>query len=69
MKAKLNVIERLTVMQILPQENNFSTLKLIRNLTDKIGLNADELKKFGVTQTPEGQVSWNKKGVVKSPYS
>ena len=61
--TKLNVIERLSILQILPKENNFSTLKLIRDLNNKIGMSADELKKFGVVQTKEGQVKWNSEGV------
>lgn len=59
--TKLNVIERLTILGILPKEDSFATLKLIRDLTSKIGLNADELKTFEIKQEG-GNVSWNKKG-------
>ena len=59
---KLNVIERLTILQILPRETDFSALKLIRDLNDKVGLSADDFKKFDV-KTDNGQVKWNKEGI------
>ena len=58
---KLNVPERLTLLQVLPQEGNFLTLKIIRDLTEVVGLNEKEFKKFGIKEA-DGQVSWNQKG-------
>ena len=55
---KLNVSERLTLLQGLPQEGNFLTLKIIRDLTEVVGLNEKEFKEFGIKEA-EGQVSWN----------
>ena len=65
---KLNVQERLMAMNILPREGGMLTLRLIRELTAKLGLNADELKEFEVKQ--EGQtITWNEKGKEEKPIS
>jgi len=59
---KLNVGERLILLQVLPQEGNFLTLKIIRDLTEVVGLNEKEFKEFGIKEAG-GQVSWNQKGI------
>lgn len=61
MKIKLNAIERLTILNLIPLENNISTLRLIRDMTSKVGLSADELKEFGVVKDGP-TIKWNKKG-------
>ena len=61
MKVGLNVSERLSLMGIMPKEDNFVRLKLIRRLVDKVGLSATEITQFGLKQ--EGmQVTWNEEG-------
>ena len=66
MEIKLNVYERLLAMQLLPQEGNYITLKLIRDLSSKLGLSADEMKEYDIKQLQDkegkSQVSWNAKG-------
>ena len=58
---KLNVMERLTLLSILPKEGNFVTLKVLRSLTSNLGLSESELKEFDVKQNDQ-QVTWNEKG-------
>jgi len=58
---KLNVLERLTLLGILPKEGNFVTLKVLKSLKDNLGLSEEELKKFEVTQDGE-RIAWNEKG-------
>jgi len=58
---KLNVLERLTLLGILPKEGNFVTLKVLRSLKENLGLSEEELKKFEVTQDGE-RIAWNEKG-------
>lgn len=58
---KLNVIERLTLLQILPQEGNFLTLKVLRDLTSILAMTEKEFKEFDIKQVDE-QVTWNLKG-------
>ena len=58
---ELNVFERLMLLSILPQEGNFVTLKVLRELKSNLALGEKELKEFEVIQEGE-QVKWNIKG-------
>lgn len=58
---KLNVPERLTLLQVLPQEGNFLTLKIVRDLSEGVGLNEKAFNEFEITEA-DGQVTWNQKG-------
>jgi hypothetical protein len=63
---KLNVLERVMLGQILPQEANFSQFKIITDLKMQISFDEKETKLFGITQTLDsegkGQVNWKKDG-------
>jgi len=61
MKVGLNVIERGTILSILPKEGNFITLRLIRDLASKVGLSAQEITDFEIVTT-ENRTTWNMKG-------
>ena len=61
MEKKLNIGERLIILQILPKEDNFATLKLIRDLVNKIGISADEHSDFELKQNGD-KIIWNEKG-------
>jgi hypothetical protein len=61
MRVGLGVGERLMVLGVLPKEGNFVTLKVIRNLIDKLGLTTEEIEKFEVIQEG-GQVTWKQEG-------
>ena len=53
MKVFLNVSERISLgSSILPSENNFVTLKVVRNIKKQIGFSEEELKNF-VIKTEE----------------
>jgi len=58
---KLNVLERLTLLQILPPEGNFVTLKIVRDLTSILAMTEKEYKDFDIKQEG-GQIKWNLKG-------
>ena len=58
---KMNVLERLTLLQILPKESNFATLMIVKNLTSSLGLSEDDYKEFEIKQE-ENQIIWNQKG-------
>ena len=66
-EVKLNCGERLVAMQLLPKEGSFATLRLLRELTGKLGLSADEVKEFEVEETGEGRIKWGKKGMEDKP--
>lgn len=62
---KLNVGERLMLLQVLPPEGNIVTLKIVRNLVDLVGISEEEHKEFEIKKEgpKENQrVSWNVKG-------
>lgn len=48
--VKMNAVERLTAMMLLPQEGSFVTLRIQRELTAKLGMNDEEYKEFGIEQ-------------------
>jgi len=58
---KLNLMERITILQILPKEGSFATLKITRELQDKLGMSENEYKEFGIEEL-NGQIKWNEKG-------
>lgn len=63
MKIGLNVAERLTLMGLLPKEGNFVTLKIIRNLSEKVGISQEEYIKFEIQEDPEAnRVKWGPEG-------
>ena len=58
---KMNVLERLILLGILPKESNFATLMIVKNLTSSLGLSEDDYKEFEIKQE-ENQIIWNQKG-------
>ena len=68
MNIGLNVLERSTLLGILPKEGNIITLRLNRELTGKVGLSAEDFANFEIktTQDPKDPdkswTSWNAKG-------
>ena len=58
---KLNVLERITALGIMPEVGNFATLKIVQDLRMVLSLTEAEFKEFGVKQKGE-QMSWSPKG-------
>ena len=58
---KLNVLERITALGILPEVGNFATLKIVNDLKMSLGLTEAEFKEFEVKQKGD-QMMWNEKG-------
>lgn len=58
---KLNVSERLTLVNVLPEKGNFETMTTIEALKDKLYPSEKESKTFEI-KTSGNQVSWNEKG-------
>lgn len=58
---KLNVLERLTLLQVLPQEGDFVTLKITRDLQNSLSLTEEEFKLYDVKRDDE-QIIWNDNG-------
>ena len=59
MKLKLSVYERLVLLNILPKEGNFITLKIVRQLREGLSFNEKEIKETKLAIDPEkGTATW-----------
>ena len=59
---KLTVMERLTLLQMLPAvKSNVLTWGIINTVLDKLALKDKEFKEFGIKQKGT-QTTWNQKG-------
>ena len=56
MKTKLTLSERFAILGILPAEDNFATLKVMRKLREQLSLTEAEIKEYGVIQVFAEQV-------------
>lgn len=55
---KLTVLERIRLVNILPAEGDFRTMKTISQLRDRLLFNEDEVKRLKLV-TEDQQVKWN----------
>jgi len=55
---ELNVGERLVLLDILPKEGNFLTLKILRKMREDLSFDEEELKLFGIEQK-DNVVNWD----------
>lgn len=66
MAIELTVLERLVLLNLLPKEGNFTTLRLVRKLREALSFDELEHKKLGFVQDGD-QVRWNiEANIVKS---
>ena len=56
-QAKLTIGDRITILEMLPPEGNFATLKIVRKLREQLSLTEDEIKKQKVIQIKD-KISW-----------
>ena len=63
---KLNVLERITALGIMPEAGNFVTLRIMNDLREGLGFTEAELKEFNI-QYGQGknkdQITWDAKGL------
>jgi hypothetical protein len=58
---ELNFVERLTLLNILPKEGTFLTLRLVRELREMCSPDQDEFTRFEIKQEGDS-VRWNEQG-------
>lgn len=63
---ELNVQERLTAVNSLPEKGNFETMKIIDALKDILYPSEQEVEKFEVKQSANN-ISWNAEGAKPIP--
>ena len=56
MKTELTLSERFAILGILPAEDNFATLKVMRKLREQLSLTEVEIKEYGVIQVFAEQI-------------
>jgi hypothetical protein len=56
---KLNVLERIKLMQILPNEGNYVTFKMLIELKSDLTFSEKEYKDLGMVEK-EGQITWKR---------
>ena len=59
---KLTIQERIALLQILPKEGDFVTLKILQELRAVLGFSEEDYKTFEIVQEND-RVSWGKEGV------
>jgi len=55
---KLSILERLMLLNILPREGSFVSLKIVRDLRNSLSFSEAEYKKYQFVES-EGRVTWN----------
>ena len=56
---KFNVLERITLLGILPAEGSYITFKLLANLKSELSFSEVELTELGIKES-DGKIFWNK---------
>ena len=69
----LTVNERFVLLEILPREGSFATLKIVRKLRESLSFTEQELKDFDIKESllPDGRVSiqWDNTKVKDAPIA
>lgn len=68
MTVELNVLERIKAIDLLPDEGNIVTLRMVRTLKEKLGLTAEEHVEYEIVFREDGKVQWNDKGQIGKPF-
>ena len=59
---KLKLIDRLLLPSILPQKSDFVTLKIVKDINEKVDIAQDEIVKYEIKAVQDGVMGWNKDG-------
>jgi len=54
----LNVLDRVTLLGVLPEQGDFVTLKIVRQLRESLSFTEEELRDLEIKQT-DGRIFWN----------
>lgn len=58
---KLDVLERLVILAILPKENDITTMKVVGNLREELGFSEEEHKLLDFKRLDDGRTIWREK--------
>lgn len=61
---KLSISERYILLDLLPKEGTYTTLKILRKLREALSFSEEELQKWGIQEVPQANggvaVQWNR---------
>jgi hypothetical protein len=64
----LKVLDRITLLGILPEQGDFLTLKLVRQLREDLSFSEHELEAMSI-QNSDGRITWNPEADAGKPVS
>lgn len=56
---QLNVMERMILLNILPKEGDYSTLKILRQLREELSFSEEEHKVLDFSKPADGVIQWD----------
>ncbi len=59
MKIKFNLHERLIFLSLLPKEDNFSTLRIVRKISKDVGITDAEHKEYKIKSVDGGRIEFD----------
>ena len=57
---KLNIVDRFTIIDVLPKQGDYITLSVVKELIGKINIREEEFKTYDITkiQLPDGGITY-----------
>ena len=73
MIVNLNLLERINISSLLPQQSSWDTRQVVRGLSAKVAVTAEDQDEFGVATSPPDEqgrshTTWNEKGAEERPF-
>ena len=59
MKFKFKLHDRLIFLSLLPREDNFTTLRIVRKVSKDIGISDDEYKAYKIKNLEDGRIEFD----------
>ena len=69
MEMKMNVMERIIALGLLPKEGNFASLKSLRVAKETLSLTPEEVEEFKFKIDENGDAHWNQLGREERPIN
>lgn len=65
---KLHIIERLYILQMLPEQNEFMDFALKKSILNKVGITPEEKETYNIVEKPEeGKIVWDTQKDFENP--
>lgn len=56
---RLSIMERLVLAGVLPTEESFVTLRVVRDLKERLLFTEDELREYNIHDTEDRRIAWD----------